>query len=108
MKQPIVLIAIAMMLGGTSCGKPDSPQGLPSCLERYVEENHSISVSQGTYKGDTYYVVNPDCCDMFVELFNDRCEYICAPSGGFAGNGDGSCPAWVEGWEANEEVWRRE
>ncbi len=108
MKQSILLITIALMVGTISCQEPESPQGLPACLERYVEEHQSISVNKGQYKGEAYYVVNPDCCDMFVELLNDRCEYICAPSGGFTGSGDGTCPAWVQDWEATEEVWRRE
>ena len=37
------------------------------------------------------------CCDHFNPLFDEKGHKICAPSGGFAGRGDGRCPAWVAG-----------
>lgn len=108
MKLFFLIMSIALLLGTSGCSQTDFPDGLPACIRRYVEKEGSVSVWRGTFQGETYYLVIPDCCDQFIELFDDRCEYICAPSGGFTGRGDGTCPAWVEGWEANEEVWRRE
>jgi hypothetical protein len=37
------------------------------------------------------YLLSPGCCDMFTELYDENCNYICAPSGGFTGKGDGKC-----------------
>lgn len=40
----------------------------------------------------TYYYFTADCCDQFNQLFDDSCNYVCAPDGGFTGAGDGLCP----------------
>jgi len=43
-------------------------------------------------KGKTYFYIPPYCCDMFGDLYDDTCNLICHPDGGFSGIGDGSCP----------------
>lgn len=47
--------------------------------------------------GQPFYLVTPLCCDQFNPLYDAHGRFVCAPSGGFAGNGDGRCPAWVRG-----------
>ena len=43
------------------------------------------------------YLFTPTCCDQFNPLYDADGRYICAPSGGFSGSGDGKCPAWAHG-----------
>ncbi|WP_457391396.1 DUF6970 domain-containing protein [Roseateles sp. P5_E1] len=45
------------------------------------------------------YLFTPLCCDQFNQLYNAEGRFICAPSGGFGGAGDGKCPAWAHGLE---------
>jgi hypothetical protein len=45
------------------------------------------------------YLFTPMCCDQFTRLYDAEGRFICAPSGGFSGAGDGTCPAWVHGLE---------
>lgn len=48
-----------------------------------------------TPEGRTAYLLTAPCCDQYNPLFDDQGRRICAPTGGFAGHGDGRCPAWV-------------
>ena len=43
------------------------------------------------------YLFTPLCCDQFNRLYDAEGRFICAPSGGFGGAGDGKCPAWAQG-----------
>jgi len=48
-----------------------------------------------TPQGQVAFLLAAPCCDRFNPLFDSRGRRICAPTGGFAGHGDGRCPAWV-------------
>ena len=45
--------------------------------------------------GLRFYLFKPLCCDQLDKLYDVNGRYVCAPSGGFTGQGDGRCPAWV-------------
>ncbi|MDR7298224.1 hypothetical protein J2X16_003587 [Pelomonas aquatica] len=47
--------------------------------------------------GRAYYQFTAPCCDIPHPLYDAEGRYVCAPRGGFAGEGDGRCPAWVRG-----------
>lgn len=49
------------------------------------------------------YLVIAPCCDQFNRLYDGEGRYICSPSGGFGGSGDGSCPPWT----SEPDRWRR-
>jgi hypothetical protein len=45
--------------------------------------------------GRPVYLFSTACCDMHNPLYDADGRRICVPSGGFSGDGDGQCPAWV-------------
>ncbi len=45
--------------------------------------------------GQPVYLSMPPCCDLFTKLYDADGRFICAPSGGLTGQGDGRCPGWV-------------
>ena len=45
--------------------------------------------------GQLVYLHMALCCDQYNKAYNADGRYLCAPSGGFTGLGDGRCPAWV-------------
>ncbi|MBI3349677.1 MAG: hypothetical protein HY020_21010 [Burkholderiales bacterium] len=45
--------------------------------------------------GQRFYLFMALCCDQFNRLYDADGRFVCAPSGGFTGQGDGRCPAWV-------------
>jgi hypothetical protein len=44
------------------------------------------------YAGKPAYLIPSPCCDKFDYLYDFKGVILCAPSGGFTGRGDGSCP----------------
>ena len=51
-----------------------------------------------------YYYFPQHCCDIMSDLYDDQCELLCHPNGGFAGFGWGTCPDDFDRWDANAEV----
>ncbi|MGB4843057.1 MAG: hypothetical protein WBP16_01190 [Ferruginibacter sp.] len=85
---------------------------LPTCIKDKldsfkVKEVHERpqKMIEYTYKGKkVYYVVMP-CCDFFNEVYDDKCNYLGAPDGGFAGKGDGKIPDFTEQAKVVKTVW---
>lgn len=72
---------------------------MPNCVERKIKkikkekvQNPPAKVWEWKVNGETYYYITSDCCDQFNYLYDDKCNEICAPDGGFSGSGDGKCP----------------
>ena len=45
------------------------------------------------------------CCDFFNEVYDDKCNYLGAPDGGFTGKGDGKIPDFFEEAKSEKLVW---
>ncbi|MBI3259706.1 MAG: hypothetical protein HYZ54_09565 [Ignavibacteriae bacterium] len=65
-----------------------------------------LSVWQFQYNGRTVYYISPYCCDMFSELYDNQCNLICNPDGGFTGRGDGKCPDFAEKKTDEKLIWK--
>lgn len=86
--------------------------GLPNCIKNKIDsfklkEPHERPqrVIQYLYKGKkVFYVVMP-CCDFFNEVYDDKCNYLGAPDGGFTGNGDGKIPGFLTEAKSEKLVW---
>lgn len=75
---------------------PDA--GVAQCVQQFIgmasgaePGNPGYSIFECSYRGATVYYVPPQCCDQFSALLDASCEPICAPDGGFTGDGDGRC-----------------
>ena len=86
------------VLVGTQCNK-NSDESIPPCIQQKIEEikaepkwNPVATVTEYVYQGRTVYLFSSNCCDQYYMLYDGTCTYICAPSGGIAGSGDGNCP----------------
>jgi len=86
--------------------------GLPNCIKNKIDsfklkEAHEKPqrVIQYLYKGKkVFYVVMP-CCDFFNEVYDDKCNYMGAPDGGFTGKGDGKIPDFFTEAKSEKLVW---
>jgi hypothetical protein len=98
-------LAVAALIAGCSSPGPAAPEprdeGLLSrtkARERIAafEADPTRAGAQGIlkidYQGNPAYLFIAPCCDMFNELYDSHGVKLCAPSGGFAGFGDGRCP----------------
>jgi hypothetical protein len=52
------------------------------------------------------FLVIAPCCDRYNPLFDAAGSELCAPSGGFAGNGDGRCPDFAAKRRDEALLWK--
>lgn len=85
---------------------------LPTCIKSKIDsfklkEVHERPqrVLEYIYKGKKVYLVVMPCCDFFNEVYDDKCNYLGAPDGGFTGKGDGKIPDFYEAAKSEKLVW---
>ena len=88
---------------------------IPPCIQHRIDSlkqlptlNPPAQVDEYDYNGEKVYGFSLGCCDMFYEVYNANCEYVCAPSGGFTGRGDGRCPDFNQNAKLIRVVWKDE
>ena len=87
----------------------------PPCIQHRIDSlkllpvlNPPAQVDEYDYNGEKVYGFSLGCCDMFYEVYNANCEYVCAPAGGFTGKGDGRCPDFNQNAKSIRVVWKDE
>ncbi len=82
----------------TSCDKLELAVEVPSCIEAEIRKiqneevrNPAAQVWKWEVDENVYYYISSDCCDQYNYLYDEACNVVCAPDGGFSGNGDGNC-----------------
>ena len=89
-----------------SCEDPDWLQEMISGLEDMEPGNPPYSITRYTYDGMTVFYLPAQCCDQLSVLL-DRCgDPICAPDGGFSGEGDGRCTDFHETAADESLIWQ--
>ncbi|MEK6478603.1 hypothetical protein WJR50_13750 [Catalinimonas sp. 4WD22] len=105
-----------IFIGITACEEPDLQVDVPTCIEKKIrkikrEEVQNPPAKVWRWEADrhTYFYITSGCCDQFNYLYDDDCDIVCAPDGGFTGGGDGNCSDLSEPieytlvWEDNRE-----
>ena len=94
----IFFVFIGITVAFTSCEKLDLAVDVPGCVKKQIKQikndpvrNPPAEVWQWKVDGKTYYYITSDCCDQYNYLYDDECDQVCAPDGGFSGTGDGNC-----------------
>ena len=88
---------------------------IPACIQQRIDSikkepkwNPPAEVNEYTYKGKTVYLFSSPCCDFFNPVYGDDCNYVCAPSGGFTGKGDGKCEDFNSTAKHVRLIWKDE
>lgn len=114
MKQYRFLLLLLILVGCHRERDEPTPSTLPACVQQLIQQNGKrssgeefIELYHYTYQKRSVYFGFSACCDRYNVLFDQTCQTLCAPSGGFTGGGDGMCPNFFN--EATEEtlLWRR-
>lgn len=77
----VAILSMACTLSGKT------PKAAEDDLLRTTETMTRYEVN-----GKVYYQALAPCCDQFNPLYDERGHFVCAPSGGYTGRGDGQCP----------------
>jgi len=97
---PIRIILIILIISGSlTVSKAADLQvdDTPECIQNKILEEEAIlfQVIQWEINGELFYLFSYlNCYDCFEYLYNENCEYVCAPSGGISGQGNFDCPDW--------------
>lgn len=113
------LCSVSMMLPLLAfmqqCGGEDVPKGTPDCVQEMIAGiaiddvwNPPAKVYSYTYNGQTVYYIPQRCCDIPSEVYDENCELICHPDGGFSGRGDGRCDDFFDTRTDEKLIWEDE
>lgn len=109
----ILLVLALPVLGAATCKKPQ--RAIPSCIEQKIEAikaeptwNPPAEVNEYEYNGKRVYLFSSNCCDQFNMLYDQDCNALCAPSGGYTGRGDGKCSDFQQTAKHVRLVWKDE
>lgn len=107
----VLPISILLLLVMAACKKPDIKTDVPTCIEKKINKLYNSKVQNPPAKvykwevdGQVYFLFSSPCCDQYSYLYDEDCNVVCAPSGGFSGSGDGTCPEW-QGQKVETLVW---
>lgn len=115
MKVPLIIATFLLSCSVQQASKKvtQTIPTIPGCIEKKinaVKEDPSLTppvqVDQYTYDGRTVFLVTNGCCDQFNEVYDEQCNYICAPSGGLTGKGDRKCPDFNDKAVLVKTVWK--
>lgn len=94
MKKTLILIVFSSLF--FECERIDTPWGTPNCINDKIKQilaegvwNPPAKIYSYQYSGRKVYYFPPRCCDIPSTLYDDNCNVICHPDGGYTGGGDG-------------------
>lgn len=99
----VLISLICFLTGGlllqAGCDKKDPVLSASPCIRSMIKQikaapvrNPPAQVWKWETGGEVYYYLTSDCCDQYNYLYDEHCNIVCAPDGGFTGRGDGKCP----------------
>ena len=93
-------------------GPNETNVAMPICIKNKIDsfklkEAHERPqrVTEYLYKGKKVYYVAMPCCDFFNEVYDNKCNFLGSPDGGFTGKGDGKIPDFFEEAKNEKLVW---
>ncbi|HYK55988.1 MAG TPA: hypothetical protein VEV15_05880 [Flavisolibacter sp.] len=111
MKSYIFTFVILLLVAAQTIKK--GKEELPLCLQQKIEEikqqlkwNPPAEVHEYNYNGKRVFYFSSNCCDRYNVVFDEKCEYVCAPSGGITGKGDGKCADFSTKAQYVKLVWK--
>ena len=120
MKLVLIFLAATTMMSETCKNKSTAKEGndptaIPACIQQRIDSlkkearwNPPAEINEYRYNGKRVFLMSSPCCDFYNTLVDSACNYLCAPSGGFTGRGDGKCPDFDKQATFVKQVWKDE
>jgi len=103
---------ILLLSSAKTCGQQNQDT-IPACIQQKIEDikkeprwNPPAEVHEYLYKGKRVFYFSSNCCDQYNTVYDSVCNYICAPSGGYSGEGDKKCPDFKATAQYVRLVWK--
>ena len=85
---------------------------VPLCIQQKIETfksepkgNPPQSVIQYIYHEKKVFYIPAQCCDQYSNVFDDKCNLLGHPNGGFTGKGDGTPVNFFEDARDAKIIW---
>ena len=105
------LILFILWFSSGSCN--NKMMATPSCIQQKIADikkeplwNPPAEINEYQYEGKKVFLISANCCDQFITLVDENCNYLCAPSGGFTGKGDRKCTDFNDKAKFVRLVWK--
>jgi hypothetical protein len=106
------LAILAIMLLLAACAQA-TQSGNPAWLDQLIQQfksqpvgNPPQSIWRYEYNGQVVYYIPAQCCDQYSTLLDAQGQVLCAPDGGFIGEGDGKCKDFFDQRSNEQLVWQ--
>lgn len=113
MKSFLFTLVIFLTIAAKKCGTQN--ESIPTCIQQKIDQikkqpkwNPPAEVHEYNYKGKRVFYFSSNCCDQYNVVYDENCNYVCAPSGGYTGKGDGKCADFKENAKEVRLVWKDE
>ena len=109
-KVNLIIFILILVFASGSCRKNEND--IPFCINHIIEnykqqakKNPPIKIYSYQYGGKKVFYVTSYCCDMWSILYDENCNILCHPDGGFVGNGDGKCSDFFKKRTNEKLIW---
>jgi hypothetical protein len=106
-----IFLLLALPLLNQKCDK--NKDAVPTCIQQRIEQiqkepkwNPPAEVNEYSFDGKRVYLFTSPCCDQYNNLYDNDCNLICAPSGGYTGKGDRKCLDFFEKAKHIKLIWK--
>lgn len=110
-----LLIGILALTGAIKKCSKSGVDKIPACIQQKIDSikaqpkwNPPATVYEYKYNGRTVFLFSANCCDQYSEVYDEQCNYVCAPGGGFTGKGDRKCEDFLQKAKEVRLVWKDE
>jgi hypothetical protein len=98
MKTITAISIICLLIAASLVYCKKDPLPIPPCIQQKIDSIKGLpkrtppaEVHVWRYGGRKVYLFNAPCCNEFVKVLDENCQYICSPSGGPPKYGDSLC-----------------
>ena len=112
MKSILFTLVVFVTIFANKC-KKNHAEDIPSCIQRKIDQikqepkyNPPAEVHEYSYNGKRVFYFTSNCCDQYNVVYDEQCNYLCAPDGGFTGKGDGKCKDFQTNAKEVRLVWK--
>src|SRR5690349_16456124 len=100
-----------------SCSNKNAKKSasLPVCLVKQIElfdkkesNNPPEQIDEYLYNDKRVFLFTAGCCDQYNTVYDEQCNAICSPSGGFEGKGDHKCEEFSKKARFIKKIWPTE
>jgi hypothetical protein len=112
MKSYLFTLVIFLTIAAEKCKKENN---IPNCIQQKIDQikkepkwNPPAEVHEYSYNGKRVFYFSSNCCDQYNVVYDENCNVICAPSGGFTGKGDNKCADFNDKATEVRLIWKDE